>query len=118
MNLEVTECLSSALSGNTQALLQSFYSNRDHALSRFADMKSGVTSTHISYPLSMSDFAEDWNASQFWYNDATATSFAKRLLDGATHGTSIAVVSCPSVFVQMKNLIVITSRYSLVLVAE
>jgi hypothetical protein len=81
-------------------------------------MKSGVTSTHLSYPLSMSDFAEDWNASQFWYNDATATLLAERLLDGVTHETSIAVVSCPSVFVQMKNLIVITSEYSLVLVAE
>jgi hypothetical protein len=55
----------------------------------------------------MSMFAEDWNASQFWYNDATALLLARRLLDGATGESSIAVVSCPSVFVQLKNLIVI-----------
>lgn len=103
----MAECLDSVLSGDTLALLQSFYSGRDDALSRFADIKSGTTSTHISYPLSMSMFAEDWNASQFWYNDATATSLAKQLLESATSETSIAVLSCPSVFVQLKNLTVI-----------
>jgi hypothetical protein len=71
---------------------------------------AGVTTiTHFEYPLSMSMFAEDWNQSQFWYNDTTATALAKQLLENATHETNIAVVSCPSVFVQLKNLIVTTS---------
>jgi Probable N6-adenine methyltransferase len=75
-------------------------------------MKSGAgvtTTTHFEYPLSISMFVEDWSQSQFWYNDATATALAKQLLENATHETNIAVVSCPSVFVQMKNLIVIMS---------
>lgn len=66
-------------------------------------MKSRV---NIEYPISMSMFAEDWNASQFWYTDATATLLAKQLLRGATHETNIAVLSCPSVFIQLKNLTV------------
>lgn len=107
--MELTECLDSVLSGDTLAVLQAFYSGRTDALSRFADMKSGMASTHIEFPLSMSMFAEDWNASQFWYNDATATLLAKLLLTNATHETSIAVLSCPSVFIQLKNLTVTNS---------
>jgi hypothetical protein len=53
----------------------------------------------------MSAFAEDWNASQFWYDDSTATELAKQLLDGSNPETRIAVVSAPSVFLQLKNLL-------------
>ncbi|KAI4154218.1 MAG: hypothetical protein LQ340_001809 [Diploschistes diacapsis] len=38
--------------------------------------------------------------------DETATTLAKEMLNGATDETSIAVVSAPSVFVQLKNLLV------------
>ncbi|KAI1501552.1 putative N6-adenine methyltransferase-domain-containing protein [Biscogniauxia marginata] len=54
--------------------------------------------------LSMDAFVEDWNESQFWYNDETANLFARQLIDGADDDTVIAVVSTPSVFVALKNL--------------
>jgi len=54
----------------------------------------------------MDAFTEDWNASQFWYSDETATVLARQLLDGATDETCIAVVSAPSAFIQLKNLLV------------
>ena len=73
----------------------------------------------------MDMFSEDWNASQFWvkmahsdatsifpfvhyvqYRDETATLLAEQLLDGATDDTAIAVVSAPSVFIQLKNILV------------
>lgn len=54
----------------------------------------------------MDAFTEDWNASQFWYSDETATALARQLLDGATDETCIAVVSAPSAFIQLKNLVV------------
>lgn len=54
----------------------------------------------------MDAFTEDWNASQFWYSDETATLLARRLLDGATDETRIAVVSAPSAFIQLKNILV------------
>ncbi|KAL1617102.1 Protein-lysine N-methyltransferase efm5 [Neofusicoccum ribis] len=40
-----------------------------------------------------------------FYNDETATTLAKQLLDKATDDTKIAVVSAPSVFIQLKNLL-------------
>lgn len=40
------------------------------------------------------------------YSDETATYLAKQLLEGATPDMTIVVVSAPSVFVQLKNLVV------------
>ena len=70
----------------------------------------------------MEMFSEDWNASQFWvciqpqhihpaserrqYSDETAKLLAKQLLEGASTSTNICIVSAPSVFVQLKNLLV------------
>lgn len=53
----------------------------------------------------METFTEDWNASQFWYDDKTATTLARQLLDGADETTRIAVVSAPSVYVALRNLL-------------
>lgn len=53
----------------------------------------------------MDAFTEDWNASQFWYSDETATLLARQLLQDATDDTRIAVVSAPSAFIQLKNLL-------------
>jgi len=54
----------------------------------------------------MAAFAEDWNESQFWYADETASLLARSLLAGAAEGETIAVVSAPSVFVALKNEVV------------
>lgn len=40
------------------------------------------------------------------YNDDTATTLAKQLLHGATDDSWIAIISAPSVFIQVKNLLV------------
>jgi hypothetical protein len=40
------------------------------------------------------------------YSDETATHLARQLLDGATADMTVVVVSAPSVFVQLKNLVV------------
>lgn len=54
----------------------------------------------------MDAFDEDWNASQFWYAQETASALARALLRDANAKSNIAVVSAPSVFVQLKNEIV------------
>jgi len=103
--------------------LQDFYSERDIQQKRFEDLKAEVEQKDSHGLLSMELFSEDWNASQFWvrcllalnvvqdflcaqYSDETATTLAKQLLEGGTATTYIAVVSAPSVFIQLKNLIV------------
>lgn len=59
----------------------------------------------------MDMFGEDWNASQFWYKDSTASTLAKQLLDGATSETSIAIISAPSAYVQLRNLLADEKKY-------
>ncbi|KAA6408795.1 MAG: N-6 adenine-specific DNA methyltransferase 2 [Lasallia pustulata] len=93
------------LSGSALAALQEFYTERDDRQKRFEELKSAAEDRHSMAELSMDVFTEDWNASQFWYSDETATILAKQLLEGATPETRIAVISAPSVFIQVKNLL-------------
>jgi len=53
----------------------------------------------------MDAFTENWNESQFWYSQETASILANQLLRNCTNETTIAVVSAPSVFVQLKNIL-------------
>ncbi|KHE78635.1 hypothetical protein GE21DRAFT_1222821 [Neurospora crassa] len=94
------------LSTSTLDALKSFYAERDARAEQFAKLQAEAEERHaLNVKLSMDAFTEDWNESQFWYSDETATFLAKQLLAGATPTTSIAVVSAPSVFVQLKNLL-------------
>lgn len=54
----------------------------------------------------MALFTESWQDSQFWYTDETATKLAEQLLDGVTAESWIGVVSAPSVYIQLRNLLV------------
>jgi hypothetical protein len=85
--------------------LKEFYGERDARQKQFENLKSQAEDD-FEGKLSMDAFTEDWNASQFWYNDETATALARQLLDEATDETRIAVVSAPSAFIQLKNLLV------------
>ncbi|TVY93999.1 Protein-lysine N-methyltransferase [Lachnellula willkommii] len=91
------------LSGSALDALKEFYADRDAHHKQFEDLKAAAEDN--AAPLSMDAFAEDWNESQFWYSDETAVALAEELLEGAGKGTTIAVVSAPSVFVQVKNIL-------------
>ncbi|KAL7271207.1 Protein-lysine N-methyltransferase efm5 [Rhizina undulata] len=54
--------------------------------------------------ITMDYFQEDWQHSQFWYHDDTATALAEELLDGAKEDALIGVVSAPSVYVKIQEL--------------
>ncbi|MCJ1452762.1 hypothetical protein MMC28_003105 [Mycoblastus sanguinarius] len=94
------------LPSDTLAALQEFYSERETREKRFEDLKSEIDQNRSQAQLSMDMFSEDWNASQFWYSDETATLLANQILEGVNFTTRIAIVSAPSVFVQLKNLLV------------
>lgn len=93
------------LSADTLAILGAFYSEKEQNERQFEDMKAQMEQQCLQAPLSMDLFSEDWNASQFWYSDETANRLAEQLLHGTAAESRIAVVSAPSVFVQMKNLL-------------
>ena len=90
------------LSQHALAALQEFYAERNDQEKRFEELKQNAG---MDGKLSMELFSEDWNSSQFWYSDATAALLAKQLLADATPETLIAVVSAPSVYVQLHNLL-------------
>ena len=89
------------LSQHALAALREFYSEQSEQEKRFETLKCNAGKG----PLSMDMFQEDWNASQFWYNDETASLLARELLEEATNDTSIAIVSAPSVSVQVHNFL-------------
>ena len=97
------------LSADTLGLLQDFLSEKDAKAKQFEDLKAKAEEDFEKNgrngKLSMTLFGEDWQASQFWYTEATATTLAEQLLDGATSQTSIAIVSAPSAYVAVHNLL-------------
>ncbi|KAK6837887.1 hypothetical protein PG987_006168 [Apiospora arundinis] len=91
------------LSAGALDALKEFYHERDVHVEKFEKLKTQADAVEI---LSMRDmFKEDWQESQFWYSDDCATLLAEQLLDGATKETTIAIVSTPSVFVAIKNIL-------------
>ncbi|KAH7029342.1 putative N6-adenine methyltransferase-domain-containing protein [Microdochium trichocladiopsis] len=93
------------LSSHALDALKQFYSDRDTHAERFEKLKADAErNAQPGEPLSMDAFTEDWNESQFWYSDETATRLAKQLLVDTTQDSVVAVVSAPSVFVALKNL--------------
>ena len=93
-----------SLPADTLALLQEFNAERDARTKHFEDLATSAD-TPSDAKLSMDAFAEDWNSSQFWYSDPTAHALATALLSGADSSTSIAIVSTPSVYVAIRNIL-------------
>ncbi|KJZ76184.1 hypothetical protein HIM_04266 [Hirsutella minnesotensis 3608] len=90
------------LSAHALAALTEFNAERDEHRARFDRLQAEA---EANAPLSMEAFTEDWNESQFWYSDETARTLAMELLRGATSKTTIGVVSAPSVFVALRNIL-------------
>ncbi|SMQ55288.1 unnamed protein product [Zymoseptoria tritici ST99CH_1A5] len=92
------------LPADTLRLLQEFNTEKDARAKQFEELKSKAESD-FEGKLSMDFFGEDWNASQFWYTDETARTLARQLLKDATKDSAIAVVSAPSVYVALRNIL-------------
>ncbi|KAK6537943.1 hypothetical protein TWF694_010839 [Orbilia ellipsospora] len=69
-----------------------------------ADDEERKNSSNSTAPVTMEDFEADWNVSQFWYDEETSRALGEELVEGASEGTNVALVSAPSVFVKLKNL--------------
>ncbi|KAF9415254.1 EEF1A lysine methyltransferase 1 [Podila epigama] len=49
-------------------------------------------------------FTENWQLSQFWYNDDTAKALAQESLDNTKDGAIIACISSPSAFLALRKM--------------
>ena len=95
------------LPADTLQLLNEFNTEQDARTKHFENLKGQAeTASHNENgKFSMEAFGEDWNASQFWYTDETARTLAQQLLEGANVDSAIAVVSAPSVYIQLRDLL-------------
>ncbi|KAG7117491.1 Protein-lysine N-methyltransferase EFM5 like protein [Verticillium longisporum] len=95
-----------ALSSHALAALAEFNAEKDAHQKRFEELNAKAEENAArNVPLSMSVFEEDWNKSQFWYSDETALAYAGELLRDADEADTVAVVSAPSVFIALRNLL-------------
>ena len=88
------------LSAETFAALQEYYDEEKQR----EDQRSCTTSA-TSAPKSMADFAEDWQLSQFWYDEATASKLAEKCLKSVAYleSSRIACISCPTLYLELKK---------------
>ncbi|KAG5355381.1 Protein-lysine N-methyltransferase EFM5 [Yarrowia sp. C11] len=95
------------LSASTLAALMDFQNEQEEREQKFAELHKQAEEDFDKLcdgSKDIQDFEEDWQLSQFWYNNATATKLARELLEGADKDTVIAIVSAPSVYAAMKAL--------------
>lgn len=99
------------LQGSTLNALARFYAERDKKDQVYLDLMVAAEEQTVKTSISIQAFTEDWNLSQFWFDDDTARTLAEQLLEGAGPETNIAVISAPSVFVAIKHLLADDDRY-------
>ena len=85
------------MSAETFAALQEFYTEEEQRESVKAQIEQ------VSSAKSMECFQEDWNLSQFWYDEDTAFNLAKVLVKMAGKDGKIACISAPTAFVAIKK---------------
>ncbi|KAF8250269.1 N-6 adenine-specific DNA methyltransferas-like protein 2, partial [Wilcoxina mikolae CBS 423.85] len=91
------------LAPSTWDALAEFMREKDEQARRFEDLRLKAEQEHEARIATMEDFEEDWNHSQFWYSDETASALAEALLEGATEDTVIGLVSAPTVYVKIRE---------------
>ncbi|KAI8324197.1 hypothetical protein GQ54DRAFT_241028, partial [Martensiomyces pterosporus] len=93
------------LSADALAALQSFLSEKQEMDDRFAKLQEQADEIFESNKtVTMDYFQEDWQLSQFWYDDATAELLATRALEHTEEDDYIAFISSPTAYVAFRNV--------------
>ncbi|SGZ58471.1 CIC11C00000005095 [Sungouiella intermedia] len=93
------------LSAATLAALQQFRSEEEQRKEHFAKLYQESEDRYDELQkVSIDDYKEDWQLSQFWYSDETADILAKALLEGADEDTVVCIASAPSVYAAVTRL--------------
>ncbi|KAJ2001833.1 Protein-lysine N-methyltransferase efm5 [Coemansia thaxteri] len=94
-----------ALSSDTLAALQSFLAEKQELDDRFAKLQENADEVFKNnQKITMDDFQEDWQLSQFWYDDETAEFIASRALENTREGDCVAFISSPTAYVALRNM--------------
>lgn len=92
------------LSALTLAALQEFRKEEEDNVQKFNALKQKAEDEDQQRKMTIHDFKEDWQLSQFWYTDSTAETLARALLEGADEDTVIVIASAPSVYAAIKKI--------------
>ncbi|KAH3738335.1 EEF1A lysine methyltransferase 1-like [Dreissena polymorpha] len=84
------------LSADTLAALQAFYEEQAERQQQEAAIQEGK--------ISKGSLQEDWQLSQFWYTDETATRLAEEALSVMGDNGKIACISSPTAYKKIKEL--------------
>lgn len=94
-----------SLSAHALAALAQFRQEEQQQADRFAKLSQAAEDVFESQQqISIDDFPEDWQLSQFWYADETADTLARALLEGATSDTVVCIASAPSVYAAVRKM--------------
>ncbi|KAJ3634863.1 hypothetical protein MTP99_007805 [Tenebrio molitor] len=80
------------LSASTFLALQEFYKEREEKEKRF-----------VSSPNENVQLDEDWQLSQFWYDDKTIEEIVNIAVEAVGPDGKVALISCPSLYKKLKN---------------
>ncbi|KAI5962100.1 EFM5 [Candida pseudojiufengensis] len=96
------------LSAHALAALQEFKTEEKTRLEKFEQLyqesEDKFDQQQAPKNITIDDFKEDWQLSQFWYSDETAMILGKALLEGADEDTVVVIASAPSVYAAIKQL--------------
>ncbi|KAG4104817.1 hypothetical protein H8356DRAFT_1287720 [Neocallimastix lanati (nom. inval.)] len=105
------------LSDSTLLALQQFLSEQKEQQEKFEKLKQisekrfddiqnedGEIKEEEDIKITMEDFKEDWQLSQFWYDDDTQLKLIQEAIDASPENGWIACLCSPSVFVKYKSL--------------
>ncbi|XP_037042252.1 protein-lysine N-methyltransferase CG9154 [Bradysia coprophila] len=91
---------------DTLAFLQEFLAEKAEREKQESLLLNGGTADKVD-GIRFSAFEEDWQLSQFWYNDATKQTLSavcKKLINNSDSQTKIALLSCPSLYDSIRKL--------------
>ncbi|EMG48179.1 EFM5 Protein-lysine N-methyltransferase EFM5 [Candida maltosa Xu316] len=99
------------LSAHALAALQEFHTEEKERLEKFESLyqqsedkfDEQQKQQQQDVKITIDDFKEDWQLSQFWYSDETAKILGKALLEGADDETVVVIASAPSVYAAIKQ---------------
>ncbi|XP_012263575.2 EEF1A lysine methyltransferase 1 [Athalia rosae] len=84
------------LSSTTLAALQEFYKEKEDQENQLKNIGAEKESSNLT-------FDENWQLSQFWYDDDTVHSFVRGIKNSTEPTGKIALISCPTLYNEMKN---------------
>ena len=90
------------LSAETFSVLQEFYKEQEVKEQIVSDLNLSSSENKIN---ELNAISEDWQLSQFWYDDVTAFDFASEVMRvaGGSPEFKIACVSCPTLYMAIKK---------------